>query len=468
LLNGNIQAMTVAIGQTGFGLMGYNFQYDQLNRLKTMNVNKGLTAATQYTYDSNGNLTSDINKGITNITYNHLNLPLTITFVTNRIEFIYDATGVKLRKTLFVNNIATDTTSYINGIEYKGLILNRFPHTEGAVVRQTDGTFLHEYTIKDHLGNSRVTYVDKNADGKVDSSEIKQVNSYYPFGLNMAGNFNGANGINKYQYNGKELNQDFGLDWNDYGARFSDAVIGRWMQVDPEGESNGQISFSNYHYTFDNPIRFNDPDGKEGEACCGRMLASLVGTAVSVVDNLSGSNLRDLAGSDFSGSMKAAFNEGVAIGDKGSLVIGGILMGGGAALATGGGALSLTGVGAPVGVPAAAVGGTAVVVGGLLAGHALNNLQNSKVEAKQTSNSSNNETPQAKTKNRTATEHTSNATPSNKGVHEKGMARKQKDQAAGDARYAKTKSTKTSQQSKNEKKNNDPSYKRTGPKEINP
>ena len=47
-----------------------------------------------------------------------------------------------------------------------------------------------------------------------------QINHYYPFGLNMEGNWNGSfpEAKNKYQYNEKELNVDFGLNWNDYGA----------------------------------------------------------------------------------------------------------------------------------------------------------------------------------------------------------------------------------------------------------
>ncbi len=51
-------------------------------------------------------------------------------------------------------------------------------------------------------------------------ANIKQINHYYPFGLNMEGKWNGANGNNKYQYNNKEWNDDFGLAWNDYGACF--------------------------------------------------------------------------------------------------------------------------------------------------------------------------------------------------------------------------------------------------------
>ena len=87
---------------------------------------------------------------------------------------------------------------------------------------QTDGSYQHEYVLRDHLGNTRVTFSDANNDGVVGSTDIKQINSYYPFGLNMESNFNGAAGKNKYAYNGKEWNDDFGLGWNDYGARFYD------------------------------------------------------------------------------------------------------------------------------------------------------------------------------------------------------------------------------------------------------
>jgi RHS repeat-associated protein len=226
------------------------------------------TTAIQYTYDANGNLITDANKGITGITYNHLNLPLVITFTNNAlaqprsIEFIYDATGAKLRKTVFVNSVATETRDYVNGIEYKDNVLDRFAHTEGAVVKQgVTTTYLHEYTIKDHLGNTRVTYTDANNDGIVGASDIKQVNHYYPFGLNMEGNWNGAAGTNKYQYNGKEWNDDFGLGLNDYGARFYDAAIGRWTAVDPL--AGKYFRYSPYNYCKLNPIKFIDPNGME-------------------------------------------------------------------------------------------------------------------------------------------------------------------------------------------------------------
>ena len=103
-------------------------------------------------------------------------------------------------------------------------------------MRQPSGKFVYEYSLKDHLGNTRVTFSDNvtTPDWNIDpNTEVSQINHYYPFGLNMVGNWNGQTGQNKYQYNGKEWNDDYGLGWNDYGARYYDPAIGIFTTPDP-------------------------------------------------------------------------------------------------------------------------------------------------------------------------------------------------------------------------------------------
>ncbi|MDN5205237.1 fibronectin type III domain-containing protein [Fulvivirgaceae bacterium BMA10] len=90
-------------------------------------------------------------------------------------------------------------------------------------------------------------------------SPIVSSDDYYPFGLT----FNSAQRIGsvdqKYKFNDKELQNEFGLNWLDYGSRMYDAAVGRWNVIDDEAE-RGYWS-SPYSYTFNNPIRYTDPDG---------------------------------------------------------------------------------------------------------------------------------------------------------------------------------------------------------------
>jgi RHS repeat-associated protein len=64
-----------------------------------------------------------------------------------------------------------------------------------------------------------------------------------------------------HKYNGKELNEELGLDWYDYGSRNYDASLGRWMNIDPLAED--YFKKTPYMYAGNNPVIFVDYDGRD-------------------------------------------------------------------------------------------------------------------------------------------------------------------------------------------------------------
>jgi RHS repeat-associated protein len=226
-----------------------------------------------YTYDNVGNQTNDPHKGITSITYNYLNLPSVINWANgNKIELLYDAAGMKLSKKVSIGSTEQYTQHYLGGIEYTGTgstrKLEAIYFADGRVyntnVTTTSSTVAlrYEYAIRDHLGNTRLMFADLDNQGTISLNEVLQENHYYPFGMNMEGVWMNDAGSkdNKYAYNGKELNEDYGLNWSDYGARWYDAAVGRWNGIDVLAEK--YISASPYLYVLASPLLLIDPDGK--------------------------------------------------------------------------------------------------------------------------------------------------------------------------------------------------------------
>jgi RHS repeat-associated protein len=94
-------------------------------------------------------------------------------------------------------------------------------------------------------------------------SNVVQAEDYYPFGLTF-NSYQRENSVaNDFLYNGKEQQDELGLGWYDYLARQYDPTIGRFLSVDPLADISRR--WSPYAYAYDNPVRFIDPDGMEGE-----------------------------------------------------------------------------------------------------------------------------------------------------------------------------------------------------------
>ncbi len=208
-----------------------------------------------YTYDVNGNTKTDGSKGITNITYNFLNLPTLIDFGSGKsIELTYDADGRKLKKVVKnTGGTIAYTQHYIDGIEYRDNSIEAIYHKEGRFYNAS-GSYRREYYIRDHLGNVRLTFSDLNNNGVIATpGEILQETHYDPFGWRLEGAYiNHAAPDNMYQYNEKENNTDHGLNLLDYGVRWYNPAIGRFTGVDPFADKFAWVT--TYNYAENDPI----------------------------------------------------------------------------------------------------------------------------------------------------------------------------------------------------------------------
>ncbi len=198
--NGNIQGITrlgtTDTEHTAFGVMdllSYTYNGNQLTSVSDgTNIDNGFkdgnTMGDDYTYDVNGNMISDANKGITNIEYNHLNLPTKISFdgVLRHINYIYAANGTKLKKVVR-DGQTLKSTLYADNFIYEGIPnaerLQFFFQPEGyvEVLPTIDGDvdYKYVYQYRDHLGNNRLSYSDANGDGSI-ATEPTQLAEHIP------------------------------------------------------------------------------------------------------------------------------------------------------------------------------------------------------------------------------------------------------------------------------------------------
>ena len=136
---------------------------------------------------------------------------------------------------------------------------NNYEQLQARVIVPPGGAYVLAY-----VGNEseEVVYFD---DISVEHRQglLVQETQYDPYGLELAGlsRSRAPETLNKYTFNGKEKQTEFGLGWHDHGWRFYDPALGRWVVTDPDAEKGDQFGWGTYQFGMDNAVRYNDLDG---------------------------------------------------------------------------------------------------------------------------------------------------------------------------------------------------------------
>jgi len=177
--------------------------------------------------------------------------------------------------TQFLNNRSYDTTkpkAYLNWIlfddQFNYVASNSgvqqvLPGSSKQVLSAPTQTiskngFLYVYVSNE---SAQDVYFD-NLTIQYFTGALAQEQSYYPFGLQMAGISDKQLLLqtNPYKFNaGTEFEEDYGVSYYNTQCRRYDPQIGRFTGID--GMSEAAWGTSPYHFASNNPINFSDPSG---------------------------------------------------------------------------------------------------------------------------------------------------------------------------------------------------------------
>ncbi len=272
-----------------------------------------INTANNYAYDAEGRLIKDVQSGITSITWR---VDGKVKAIQNSndsgrsLKFEYDAMGHRVAKHVYnadfdlllssvyyildaqgntmsvyerIIDVSTGTVKFhqsekhLFGSSRLGILNDSIPLLGSQNNTYTQTTWTHTvgkrtYELANHLGNVLSVISDKpiphdNGSGTVDYylADIRQSTDYSPFGVTLSGRNLSKAGADdfRYGYNNMEADDEIKGSGNsyDFGARMLDPRIGRWLTIDSEFKKYAGIN--PYHFVFDSPMIFKDPDGKD-------------------------------------------------------------------------------------------------------------------------------------------------------------------------------------------------------------
>jgi RHS repeat-associated protein len=250
------------------------------NRLSSTTVG---TTTEIYAHDAHGNMTSmphltlmawDFKDQLSVTSRQAINATPPPDKVLESTYYVYDATGQRLRKvTERQNGTRKEERIYLGGFEiYRTFNGNGGnPQLEretlhvmddkqriALVETRTQGNDrspaqLIRYQFGNHLGSASLELDDR--------ANVISYEEYYPYGSTsyQAVDANIKAAAKRYRYTGKERDEETGLNHN--GARYYAPWLGRWAATDPSGIADG---LNLYAYVSNQPLKLNDPSGKNG------------------------------------------------------------------------------------------------------------------------------------------------------------------------------------------------------------
>ena len=276
----------------------------------------GVSEVVEYTYDRNGNMTSDLNRKVSLISYNRQNRPARMRHAGGTETFTYLPDGTKRGRTVLGKDRSLSRTEYRGNLVCADDTL-KYILFDGGLIAMDGASPEYLFFLRDHLGSVRVV---ARPDGKA-----VQVNHYYPYGMafaggRMSGNAEahpvegeGGNVIDgdleigggtggmelarpgasqPYRFLGNELYTDSHLGFYDFSARMYDPALGRFLSVDPMAE--GYRHLSPYAYCAGNPVVYVDKDGQViGRVVVGAVVGAAINGGIAL---LSGESGRDVLG----------------------------------------------------------------------------------------------------------------------------------------------------------------------------
>ena len=341
----------------------------------------GASMAVEYTYDRNGNMTSDLNRKVSLISYNRQNRPARMRHAGGTETFTYLPDGTKRGRTVLGKDRSLSRTEYRGNLVCADDTL-KYILFDGGLIAMDGASPEYLFFLRDHLGSVRVV---ARPDGKA-----VQVNHYYPYGMAFAGGGMSGNagahpvegGVSvaggsleiggetggmelarpgasqPYRFLGNELYTSNSLGLYDSNARMYDPSLGRFLSVDPMAERYSRVI--PYGYCGGNPIRLVDQSGYDWRD---KVAGFLIGTATNIIP---ASSWRDA----YNPNDIYDYNAGLQVADNVLKATGGAMVAIGIAAQTFGTSGEVAGlvastsvVGAPGGLVIAGAGAATVSVG---------------------------------------------------------------------------------------------------------